>query len=115
MTDRQYCLVLDLKNDAALIREYERFHQPGNVFPEVLQSIRDSGIIAMNIYRYETRLIMVMDVDESFSFDTKSIADQENPKVQEWEKLMDKFQKKLSSNTNEKWLLATEIFNLEQH
>ena len=41
---RRICLALDLVDDAELIAEYERWHQVGNTFPEVTQSIRDAGI-----------------------------------------------------------------------
>lgn len=37
----------------------------------------------MDIYLVENRLFMIMDVDESFSFERKSKSDANNPKVQE--------------------------------
>jgi hypothetical protein len=40
MRTRRLCLALDLKDDAAAIAEYERMHQPGNVWPEVIADIR---------------------------------------------------------------------------
>ena len=55
----RYCLTLDLKDDAALIAEYEAHHKA--VWPEVLGSISGSGIISMEIYRYNTRLFMIME------------------------------------------------------
>ena len=38
------------------------------------------------------RLCMMMDTDESFSFERKARMDAANPQVQEWEALMAKFQ-----------------------
>ena len=38
----RYCLALDLKDDPALIEEYEQYHR--NVWPEIVQSIREAGI-----------------------------------------------------------------------
>lgn len=106
---RRYCLTLDLKNDPDLIAEYRRHHQ--EVWPEVLQSLSDSGIEEMEIYLLGTRMFMIMDVNESFSFEAKAKADATNPKVQEWEKLMWKFQQALpSARTGEKWLLMERIF-----
>jgi len=115
MTKKQYCLVLDLNDDAQLIEEYERYHQPGNVWPEVLDSIRSSGIEDMRIYRHENKLTMFMLVNDTFSFEAKTQADQDNPKVQEWEALMDKFQKRLNNEPEVKWMLTDEIFSLSQH
>jgi L-rhamnose mutarotase len=109
---RRFCFTLDLKNDPTLIAEYKRYHK--NVWPEISESIRSSGILDMEIYRLGTRLFMIMEVDESFSFEKKAKADQHNPKVQQWEQLMWKFQQALpEAKPGEKWLLMERIFKLE--
>ena len=87
---KRYCLTLDLKNDAQLIAEYEQYHQ--QVWPEVKQSILDSGILSMEIYRFQNRLCMIILTDNEFSFEKKAALDKQNKKVQEWETTMLKFQ-----------------------
>jgi L-rhamnose mutarotase len=110
--NRRFCLTLDLKNDPALIAEYKRYHQ--KIWPEITQSIKDSGIEDMEIYLLGTRMFMIMEVNEHFSFEAKGQADLHNPKVQEWEKLMWKFQQSLpEAKPGEKWLLMERIFKLE--
>ncbi len=110
--NRRFCLTLDLKNDPALIAEYKRYHQ--NIWPEIRQSIKDSGIEDMEIYLQGTRMFMIMEVNEGFSFEAKGLADFRNPKVQEWEKLMWNFQQSLpEAKPGEKWLLMEKIFKLE--
>lgn len=107
----RYCLALDLKNDPALIEEYERYHK--KVWPEILQSIKTSGITSMEIYRTGNRLFMIMDTDASFSFDKKTASDKSNPKVLEWENLMWKYQQALPfAKPGEKWILMDKIFSL---
>jgi len=109
---RRYYLTLDLKDDPQLIAEYKRYHQ--KIWPEITQSIKDAGIEDMEIYLLGTRMFMVLEVSEDFSFDAKTSADQLNPKVQEWEKLMWAFQKPLpQAKPGEKWLLMERIFKLE--
>jgi len=66
---RRHCLALDLKDDPAVIAEYDRYHRA--VWPEILQSLRDAGINDMEIYRIENRLFMIIDVTESFTFEAK--------------------------------------------
>lgn len=110
---KTYCLTLDLKNDPELISEYEEHHK--EVWPEIIDSIKDSGIIDMQIYRYETRLFMIMQVDDNFSFERKQKLDIDNPKVQEWEALMWKYQQPLlGSEIGEKWKLMDKIFDLKK-
>ncbi len=108
---KRYCLALDLKNSPQLIEEYKRHHQ--NVWPEITQSIRDAGINDMEIYLLDTRLFMIVEVSDRFSFEEKARADRSNPKVQEWEELMWRFQQPLpSARPGEKWMLMERIFKL---
>ncbi len=110
---RRYCLALDLKDDPQLIAEYERYHR--KIWPEITANLRDCGIEDLEIYRMGTRLFMIMEVNDSFSFETKAEADRRNPKVQEWEQLMWKFQSPLPhAKPGEKWLLMDRIFKLEE-
>src|SRR6476660_8084471 len=110
---RRFCLTLDLKDDPKLIAEYKRYHQ--KIWPEITQSIKDSGIEGLEIYLLGTRMFMIMEVNERFSFEAKSKSDRLNPKVQEWEALMWKFQQPLpQAAPGEKWMLMEKIFNLEK-
>jgi L-rhamnose mutarotase len=109
---KRYSLTLDLKNDPELIQQYEKIHK--EVWPEIIKSIKDSGIENMEIYRYETRLFMIMEVNDDFSFDKKNEADKQNEKVQQWEELMWKYQQPLpGSAAGEKWKLMDRIFELK--
>jgi L-rhamnose mutarotase len=108
---KRYCLAVDLKNDPELIREYDEYHR--SVWPGILDSIRSSGIESMEIYRVQNRLFMIMEVNEHFSFEEKGKADAANPKVQEWEQLMWKYQQQIpGARPGEKWLLMEKIFQL---
>ena len=107
----RYCLTLDLIDDPKLISEYERLHQ--KIWPEIYASIINSGIEHMQIYRYNTRLFMIMDVSDNFSFSEKADLDAANPKVQEWETLMWNYQQALPGvKPGEKWMLMNRIFQL---
>lgn len=109
---RRFCLTLDLKDDPQLIAEYKRYHE--KIWPEITQSIRESGIEDMEIYLLGTRMFMIMEVNETFSFDAKRNADALNPAVQQWEKLMWKFQQALPpAQPGDKWLIMDRIFKLE--
>lgn len=107
----RYCLTLDLIPDATLIKEYEKYHEA--VWPEIKESITDSGITNMEIYRFDNRLFMIMETNESFSFEKKNALDAGNEKVQEWETLMWKYQQPvIGALKGEKWVLMKKIFQL---
>ena len=110
---QKYCLALDLKDDALLIQEYDDWHK--SVWPEILESITQSGIEQMEIFRTGNRLFMIMEVNEQFSFEAKAKADENNQKVQEWENLMWQFQQALPfAKQGEKWVLMNSIFKLSE-
>lgn len=110
---KRYCLALDLVDDPSLISEYEHWHKAENGWPEIRRSISDSGISNMEIYRTGNRLFMVMETEDSFCFEKKATMDNANPKVQEWEQLMWKFQQPLPwARDGEKWMLMNKIFQL---
>jgi L-rhamnose mutarotase len=110
---KRYCLALDLVNDPELIKEYEHLHKTENGRPEIKKSILDGGIINMEIYRTGNRLFMIMETDDTFSFERKGAMDAANPKVQEWEQLMWTFQQPLPwAKEGEKWILMDKIFQL---
>tara|TARA_R110002050_G_scaffold100580_1_gene208093 strand:- start:23198 stop:23527 length:330 start_codon:yes stop_codon:yes gene_type:complete len=108
---KRYCLALDLVDDPILISEYKAFHK--QVWPEILKSIKGSGIEKLAIYLVENRVFMIMETHLEFSFEAKNKADLNNPKVQEWEALMWKYQQALpNSEAGEKWRLMEHIFEL---
>ncbi len=113
MKTQRYCYACDLKDDSKLIEEYKKHHAKGNTWPEINKSIRDAGIVDMEIYLTGNRLFMIMEVDDSFSTEKKAKMDAENPKVQEWETLMWDYQQALPwAKDGEKWIAIERIFKL---
>jgi L-rhamnose mutarotase len=107
---KRYCLTLDLIDDEKMIIEYEEFHK--NISQEILNSIKDSGIESMEIYRLQTRMFMVLETKDDFSFEKKAALDAANEKVQVWENLMWKYQQALPmAEEGEKWKIMVKIFS----
>lgn len=108
---QKFCLALDLKESPELIADYERYHQR---IPEAIdKSIREAGITNLEIYRIGTRLFMILEANDDFTFEKKANMDAGNPDVQAWEDLMWRFQKPLKeAKEGEKWLLMNKIFQL---
>lgn len=107
----RYCFALDLKDNERLIAEYEAYHR--EVWPEIIKSINDAGIGNLEIYRIENRLFMIMETNDTFSFERKKQMDNNSSIVQKWETLMWEYQQALpSAKPGEKWLLMNKIFSL---
>ena len=107
----RYCQALDLVDDPKLIAEYEQIHR--QIWPEVAKNIRDSGVVDMQIWRIGTRLFMIMDVNETFSFERASQMGESNPTVVKWEEQMWQFQVATPwAAEGGKWVLMEQIFSL---
>lgn len=110
---QRFCLTLELRPNPELIQEYVDYHREG--WPEIHKSIRDAGVLDMQIYLTGNRLFMIIDTTDEFTFERKSAMDTANPKVLEWERLMARFQNvDEGSDPTTRWGPCEKIFQLSQ-
>ena len=110
---KRYCQTLDLKEDEELIRQYRLLHSPEKHWKEVREGIREVGILAMDIYISANHLFMIIDVEENFDWDSSFARLSMLPRQEEWERLVDRFQKCPDGATSEqKWTPIERIFTL---
>jgi len=109
----RHCLTLDLQDDPQKIAEYKRYHE--KIWPEVRDSLINSGVTDMEIYLVGTRMFMIMDVDDAFSFANKAAMDSANPKVLEWEAVMANFQAvPEGADPVKRWSVMEKAFDLKE-
>jgi len=95
-----------------MIAEYREHHD--RIWPEIVRSFQEAGIRNLEIYLSGTRLFMILETVDGFSFEEKLKADARNPRVREWEELMWKYQKPLAdAKPGEKWRIMERIFKLD--
>ena len=111
MHQKRFILFCDLLDHEDLIQSYENYHIK---IPEAIEaSIKEAGIISMEIFRAGNRMAMEIIAKEEFSFEIKAQMDHDNPEVIAWEKLMSTFQQPIPvAQTNEKWVIGKQIFKL---
>ena len=99
-------LAIDLK-DEAVVETYREHHR--RVWPEVLDSLRTSGVIDMQIYLLGRRLVMVADLQDGGdlrrAFETRIAS---HPRVAEWERLMMSLQQPAPGAAVGEWWTAME-------
>ena len=110
---QRFVLTLQLRPDPALLKEYVERHR--TVWPAVLDSLRDSGVLRSDIFLNGFQLIMVLDTTDDFSLERKAAMDQANPLVMQWEKEMAKFQAVDDADTDasKRWVLLDNVFRFE--
>jgi L-rhamnose mutarotase len=108
------CYVLDLQNEPELIAAYDRYHEPGNVWPAIIADIRAQGYVDMEIWRSGDRLVMIAEVADDFPRESRSGSAAEV--VDRWETLMSTFQRPVPhSPAGTKWTPMRRIFALAEH
>ena len=58
---KRFCYTLDLKDNHKLKNEYIKHHE--NVWPEIIKSMKESGIIKAEIYNVKDRLFLLIVVE----------------------------------------------------
>ena len=99
-------LAIDLKDDS-VVETYREYHR--RVWPEVLESMRASGVVEMEIYLVGTRLVMIAELEDGAdlrrAFATRMAS---HPRVAEWERLMMSLQRPSPGAQEGDWWTAME-------
>lgn len=92
---------------------YDDLH--ARVWPEVLNALRDVGVIDMRIFRSGERLFMFMTTVDGFNPDVDFARHLKmSPKCEEWSALTRTFQKPSEdAKDGEWWTYMDEVFNLQ--
>lgn len=110
---KRFCQTLDLKDKPELIAEYRRRHSEGEAWSEILDGIREVGILEMEIYIVGTRLFMIVETPLDFNWSEAMARLSTLPRQQEWEDYMSEFQvAPPGASSDEKWVLMERMFHL---
>ncbi|MCQ2308404.1 MAG: L-rhamnose mutarotase [Bacteroidales bacterium] len=108
-----YCRTLELRNNPELIKEYRRRHEKGNVWQEIIDGIKQVGILEMEIYILGTRLFMIVETPADLDLDAAMNKLATLPRQAEWEAYMSELQDTSADATSdEKWQMMERMFYL---
>jgi L-rhamnose mutarotase len=104
---------MDLKDDAELIAEYRRRHSEGEAWREILDGIRQVGILDMQLFILGTRLVMIVETPLDFDWDSAMARLATLPRQQEWEEYVAAFQQcDAQATSDQKWQMMERMFRL---
>lgn len=108
-----YCRTLELRDNPELIKEYRRRHEKGNVWQEIIDGIRQVGILEMEIYILGTRLFMIVETPADLDLDAAMDKLATLPRQAEWEAYMSELQgTSADATSDEKWQMMERMFYL---
>ena len=110
---KRYCQMLELKNEPELIARYRRAHSKDEAWQEILDGIRQVGILEMEIYIKDNRLVMIVETPLDFNWDEAMNRLASLPRQAEWEAFVAQFQQcDASATSDEKWQMMERMFYL---
>ena len=110
---KRFCQTLDLRDNPDLIATYRRLHSREGIWPEILQGIREVGILEMEIYLLGTRLFMIVEMPQELEWDEVMSRLATLPKQAESEALTAQYQEAEATATSDaKWKRMDRIFHL---
>ncbi len=111
---KRYCQTLNLKSNPALIQAYRELHAKEHVWKEILDGIRETGILEMEIYLSGSKLFMIVEVPADFGWEKSMARLATLPRQAEWEAVTARYQDvgSESASSAEKWQLMERIFHL---
>ncbi len=110
---KRYVQMLDLKNDAELIRKYREVHDKEHVWQEILNGIRSVGILEMEIYIQKNHLVMIVETPLDFDWNEAMARLSTLPRQEEWEAFVAQFQQCAADATSDqKWQMTERMFYL---
>ncbi|MBR0037057.1 MAG: L-rhamnose mutarotase [Bacteroidales bacterium] len=110
---KRYVQTLDLKNNPELIARYKEAHSRPEMWSEIINGIRQVGILEMEIYILGNRLFMIVETPLDFDWTSAMTRLSALPRQQEWEDYVALFQDCASGSTSSgKWQLMERMFYL---
>ena len=110
---KHYCRTLELRDNPELIKEYRRRHQQGNVWQEIIDGIKQVGILEMEIFLLGTRLVMIVEAPAELDLDAAMERLSTLPRQADWERYLSELQDAAADATSdEKWQIMERIFYL---
>lgn len=110
---KRYVQCLELTDNPDLIREYRKWHSEEFHWKEIRDGIRAVGILEMEIYILNNKLVMIVDAPEDFDWDKAFAKLATMPRQSEWESFVAAFQGcAADAKSDEKWQMMERMFRL---
>jgi L-rhamnose mutarotase len=111
---RRIVRIMDLNNQTDLLDAYDEAHRPGNTPVAVIDAQRHHGIAEMEIYRAGDRLIMIMEVTDSYNPGALDIYSARSVEITRWHQRMAQLQKAPLPD-GMAWPEARRVFRQSEH
>lgn len=82
---KRYCQFMEIKSDLDLISKYIECHDKVHAWKEVLDGIKEVGILEMELYILGNKVVMIVETPLDFEWETAMKKLSTLPRQAEWE------------------------------
>lgn len=105
---------MDLRNSPEVLEAYDWAHTPGQTPAPVLDAQRRHGIVEMEIFRAENRLVMIMEVTDAFNPAGLDAEAEHSAEIRAWHQRMGELQRSPFGD-GVAWPIARLVFRQSEH
>ncbi len=111
---KRYMFACDLRDKSESVEAYRWLLR--DEFPEqVKKELIDMGVLQMQIYQFQDRLLTVLETKDGFDLETAKQEIKANPAYQSWLRKVGPYLKPLpEAKRADKWVLLERVYKLEQ-
>lgn len=110
---KRYCQFLEISSDPELIKLYKECHSESHIWKEIPDGIREAGILEMEMYLTGNKVVMIVETDLDFEWDSAMARLSTLPRQAEWEAFVSRLQGcDPKATSSQKWTLMERIFHL---
>jgi len=110
---KRFVQTMELVDQPELIAQYRQLHSKEGIWPEILEGIRQCGILEMEIYILGSRLVMIVEAPADLNWDSAMSKMATLPRQSEWEAVVGQFQRCAEgARSDEKWQMMERMFHL---
>jgi L-rhamnose mutarotase len=103
----RYGMTLALRDDPALVERYKEYHR--HVWPEVVERLREIGILELQIFLLGRRLFLWMEAVDGFEPERDLARLGEDERYREWDELMRTMQEPVPEARPTDWWAPMEL------
>ena len=106
-----YGMTLMLKDDESIVERYKEYHR--RAWPEVVERLREVGVVNMRIYLLGRRMFMYMEAVDGFDPQRDFHKLNDVARYREWDELMHTLQERApEARPGDWWAPMEEVFDL---
>lgn len=109
----EHVFAVRLVEDSSMVEKYLNYHK--NVWPEVEAGFKKAGYESIQLYHFGNYITMIVKVPPGSDLgEMGQISNDSNPRVAEWNKLMDGFQKGLpGTREGQTWVVMEKYYEFK--